>query len=95
MNLRFVGHSLGGGLATAAALHTNRAAMTFNAAGVNPLTTDISAAAGLITNYRVRGEALSTLQDSILLGWLLPNSSQGTTYWLTPDYNGQRCEAFL
>ena len=80
--LTFTGHSLGGGLATAAALHTNRPAVTFNAAGVNGWTTNLSNASRLITNYRVKGEVLSTLQDSPLYGWLLPNSSAGATYWL-------------
>ena len=80
--LTFTGHSLGGGLATAAALHTNRPAVTFNAAGVNSWTTNLSNASRLITNYRVKGEVLSTLQDSPLYGWLLPNSSAGATYWL-------------
>ena len=83
--LRFTGHSLGGGLATAAALHTNKTAVTFNAAGVNSRTTPTSAAASLITNYRVKGEVLSTVQDSQLGGWLMPNSSVGETYWLTPE----------
>ena len=64
--LTFTGHSLGGGLATAAALHTNRPAVTFNAAGVNSWTTNLSNASRLITNYRVKGEVLSTLQDSPL-----------------------------
>lgn len=36
-SLRIVGHSLGGGLASAAALATNSKATTFNAAGVHPL----------------------------------------------------------
>ena len=85
MTLHIVGHSLGGGMATAAALHTGVPATTFNAAGVNWLTTDLSMAADLITNYRVRGEILSTMQDTALLGWTMPNSSAGITYWLTPN----------
>jgi RHS repeat-associated protein len=80
--LTFTGHSLGGGLATAAALHTNQRAVTFNAAGLNRTFTNLSNAARLITNYRVRGEILSTLQDSPAYGWLLPDSSEGMTYWL-------------
>lgn len=37
-NIRFVGHSLGGGLAAAAAIVTGGRATTFNAAGVHPNT---------------------------------------------------------
>ncbi|XZE20921.1 putative Ig domain-containing protein [Pirellulaceae bacterium SH449] len=80
--ITMTGHSLGGGLATASALHTRQKAVTFNAAGVNPNTTRTSGASRLITNYRVQGEILSTLQDSPFFGWFLPNSSAGTTYWL-------------
>lgn len=82
LNVHFTGHSLGGGLATAAALHTGKRATTFNASGVNKFTTSINAARRSITNYRVKGEILSTLQDSPLFGWSLPNSSSGPTYWL-------------
>ena len=85
LTLRFVGHSLGGGLATAAALHVGAEATTFNAAGINPLNTDRTMANELVTNYRVRGEALTTLQDSMMFGWLMPNSSRGDTFWLTPE----------
>lgn len=81
-SLRFVGHSLGGGLATAAGLEHGIPATTFNAAGVNRFTTDHTHAARLITNYRVRGEVLSTLQDMFLFGWLMPDSAPGETYWL-------------
>lgn len=80
--ITMTGHSLGGGLATASALHTRQKAVTFNAAGVNRNTTRTSGASRLITNYRVQGEFLSTLQDSPFFGWFLPNSSAGTTYWL-------------
>jgi RHS repeat-associated protein len=80
--LTLAGHSLGGGLATAAAVDNNRPAVTFNAAGVNGWTTNLANAASLITNYRVQGEILSTLQDSPFYGWLAPNSNPGPTYWL-------------
>lgn len=37
-NIHFVGQSLGGGLAAAAAIHTGRTATIFNAAGLHPNT---------------------------------------------------------
>ena len=82
MRIRFVGHSLGGGLATAAALTTGKQATTFNASGVNKSTTYTCLAPRSITNYRVKGEVLSTLQDSPIFGWALPDSSLGPTYWM-------------
>ncbi|MFO1093423.1 MAG: hypothetical protein U0992_08945 [Planctomycetaceae bacterium] len=85
MPLHFTGHSLGGGLAATAALVTHNTAVTFNAAGVNSVATNTLADAYYITNYRVKGEILSTLQDSQLGGGLMPNSSVGKTYWLTPE----------
>jgi hypothetical protein len=81
-SITIAGHSLGGGLATAAALHTFQKAVTFNAAGVNSWTTNLLHASHLVTNYRVQGEVLSTLQDSSIFGWPMPNSSGGSTYWL-------------
>jgi hypothetical protein len=82
--IRFVGHSLGGGLASAAAITHGQNATTFNAAGLNPLTTGggLDRAQELIDAYRVQGEVLSTLQDSwSLLGLVMP-SSVGTPYYL-------------
>ncbi|MEX0726126.1 MAG: hypothetical protein WD065_07645 [Planctomycetaceae bacterium] len=66
---RFVGHSLGGGLAALSAMVFSKPATTFNAAGVNPLSLsrhggNIGNAAGLIDAYRVQGEILSTAQDT-------------------------------
>jgi len=70
------------------AIVTNRPAVTFNAAGVNPATVapygkDLSSANLLINAYRVRGELLTTLQDGVFsfmpgsVGWpnWLPASS--------------------
>ena len=66
--LTMVGHSLGGGLADAAALATNCPAVTFNAAGLN-FATELHYGAGSYTsslaNYRINGEALSTANDYI------------------------------
>jgi hypothetical protein len=67
--LSFTGHSLGGGLASIAALRNGLPATTFNAAGLHPATiaqyvTSTSRASELITAYYVRGEQLSAVQDA-------------------------------
>ena len=67
MTLHFVGHSLGGGLATAAALQTSEQATTFNAAGLNAWVAATSQDANFITNYRIRGDILSTMQTPCFL----------------------------
>ena len=66
-NLAISGHSLGGGLASAASMATNVPADSFNAAGINPLS---YAYYGLdpfntdqINAYRVNGEILTTAQQ--------------------------------
>lgn len=71
------GHSLAGGMAAAAASVTDTHATTFNAAGLNPLTTarfaqqhpDVTVPKDLnhlITNYQVQGELLSDgIQNNI------------------------------
>jgi len=92
MTLRFVGHSLGGGMATAAAAIHQRRATTFNAAGVHPWTVHAHNATlnnidHLVDAYRVQGEILSTLQDSrSIIGFLMPNGN-GIAYWLPPTAN--------
>lgn len=63
----FVGHSLGGGLASAAALSTGRSAVTFNAAGLSSSTKDYY---GLnknasINSYIVKGDIVDTLQGKV------------------------------
>lgn len=72
-NLVITGHSLGGGLAAAAAAKYDIAAVTFNAAGVHddtlraagldPAAVKKDADAGEIRAYAVDGEILSSLQD--------------------------------
>ena len=70
-NVTFTGHSLGGGLASAAGLAAGRSTVTFNAAGLSDATirqaTAIRSGAGRaapdIRAYFVRGEVLSALQD--------------------------------
>ena len=63
-NVSFTGHSLGGGLATAAGLVHNTNVTTFNTAGVHRNTigrfnTDFSEANNLINNYMVFGDVLT------------------------------------
>ncbi|WP_408953619.1 hypothetical protein [Lysobacter sp. Hz 25] len=70
-NVIFSGHSLGGGLATAAALVTGNRGIVSNPAGVNPATVEAALAErglsfeqadGNITTYAVDGDLLTELQ---------------------------------
>ncbi len=64
--LTMTGHSLGGGLAADAAIATGRSAVTFNAAGLNPLTVLDEGGlsfGGSVINYSVEGEILTELQS--------------------------------
>ena len=64
-NLTFVGHSLGGGLATAAALATGGKAMTYNPAWLSNSTISrlkLDVSRGSIVNYIVQNEILNTVQ---------------------------------
>lgn len=70
-DVSLTGHSLGGGLASAAAVASGSAATTFNAAGLAPAT--IARAEGIarangrgaadVTAWSVRGEVLTSLQN--------------------------------
>lgn len=71
-NVTLTGHSLGGGLASAAAIASGQDAVTFNAAGLSDTTirnanqtrTNAGVAnAGKVDAYFIRGEVLSSLQD--------------------------------
>ncbi len=88
-NFSFVGHSLGGGLATAAAAAVGRGATVFN-----PAALDSESAAGLGVDYEnaqnntqiysVNGEILSDVQTDIGFANLPP----GTVHTLRrPEYN--------
>lgn len=58
-----MGHSLGGGEAAASALATERRAITFNAAGVSPLTSlclGLGSRSDLITNYVTTGVSIGS-----------------------------------
>lgn len=89
--LSFAGHSLGGGLASVAALVTGNPAATFNAAGVHsntlfflgldPVQAHQDAENGLIVTYSVEGEFLTSLQEDGLVSGLLPDA-MGTQYVL-------------
>lgn len=72
-----IGHSLGGGLATAAAMSTNIPAITFNPAAMTEHTKQqigiINSNGANITNYVVFGEPLSVIQN--MTGMHLPGST--------------------
>ncbi len=66
-NVTFVGHSLGGGLAQAAALATGGTAMTYNPAWVSIPTIaflGLNTSKGQITNFIIAGEPLNALQST-------------------------------
>jgi hypothetical protein len=92
-NVELVGHSLGGGLAAAAAMVNDIKATTFNAAGVHGATLlrygrDFRNEDELITLFRVRGEVLTTLENRwSQLGFIMPDSN-GTEYVLPARLRG-------
>jgi type VI secretion system secreted protein VgrG len=61
----FVGHSLGGGLASAAAAATGAPATTFNAAGLNPNTVTGGMSKGPVKAVNVKGEFLTGLVNKV------------------------------
>lgn len=101
------GHSLGGGLASAAAVATGRPATTFNAAGLSDRTLDVAAAtratlgarAPSVDAYYVRGEILSALQDGgdriagAILGRMAGSAVAGPWGGLVGSYAGSRIDA--
>ena len=70
-SVEFTGHSLGGGMASAASAVTGDPATTFNAAGLNPITVEqagagpaaFSSTGDNVTAYHVAGEILTGLQS--------------------------------
>src|SRR5690606_5605678 len=84
-NVVFTGHSLGGGLATAASLATGSTAVTFNSAGVGPETLEqlnLSqsvasriAGDGQVRRYNVENDILTNAQEGSGLGNLLPGGT--------------------
>src|SRR5690606_8159536 len=83
-NVIFTGHSLGGGLASLAALETGNAAVTFNAAGLHDTTIRSTgldpecgrhqAAEGQIRAYRVDGDLLTAIQENGRLASIAPDA---------------------
>lgn len=82
-NIVFDGHSLGGGLASTAALAVDGStAVTFNAAGVSPATMlrlglnplDKNQADDRIRRYNVENEVLSGLQEDSFLSGIVPDA---------------------
>ncbi len=73
--LTFVGHSLGGGLAAASAYAIEGRAMTFNAAGVSPLTINKTS--------RARIDAYITINDELHLfqSTMRLHTADGTKHW--------------
>jgi uncharacterized Zn-binding protein involved in type VI secretion len=64
-NVSFTGHSLGGGLASAAAARTGRPANTFNSAGLSARTVGgYPDPPAPVQSYNVPGEVLSGVQDN-------------------------------
>lgn len=64
-NVSFTGHSLGGGMASAASVVTGKPATTFNAAGLSSQTVDgYPQNQAPVDAYYTQGEPLSTLQDN-------------------------------
>jgi hypothetical protein len=99
-NVTLTGHSLGGGLASAAAIAAGRPATTFNASGLSDVTIrqarTIHDNAGVKTSdsvqaYYVRGDILSALQDGgdRLIGGAL-GGLWGGTVTDAPEAYGQR-----
>ncbi|NWO07291.1 MAG: DUF2974 domain-containing protein, partial [Alteromonadaceae bacterium] len=86
-NLAITGHSLGGGLASVAAIETGAPAVTFNPAGihdetlerlrpnVNPKNVKLNALDGMIRRYDISGEILTWEQEEALPDkWVLPDA---------------------
>lgn len=81
--LSFTGHSLGGGLASAAARATGQPATTFNAAGLHNKTVTLPVYAP-IDAVRVKGEVLTAIQSSLPV----PEAARtGQPYSLDPPAN--------
>ncbi len=94
--LVIVGHSLGGGLASAASLATGNSAVTFNAAGLSDNTIEDlglvpdaareTAEAGQIRRYNIEGEILTWEQeDAFGDSWILPDALGHEVEMADPD----------
>lgn len=94
--LTFIGHSLGGGQASLAAMVTGESALTFNAAGVSMITEVKEGGReafhkqdnGDINAYIMDGDPLNSLQNSWILGGLFMPDVDGNRHYLqTPKDN--------
>ena len=79
--LTFVGHSLGGGLATLASKLTGKDAIIFNPASITGITKSVanlisSFKGGSITQYRACGDYVNAIQDAIRI------PSSGKIHWV-------------
>jgi pimeloyl-ACP methyl ester carboxylesterase len=81
--VKFVGHSLGGGLASAAAHATGQPATTFNAAGLHLFNRNWFSSPP-IDAVRVNGEILTGLQSSVRRLPLVIPEARGTPYSIDP-----------
>jgi hypothetical protein len=93
--LTFTGHSLGGGEAAANAYATGRDAITFNAAGVSPLTVRENRASK-VDAYIMLTDPLNAVQNN---SWLMPDVN-GTRHYVLPTdkpsiYNGHSMDNML
>ena len=93
-NLQIVGHSLGGGLASAAQGGSGLTASTYNAAGLHPETVanystnmqHMVAEADKITAIRLKGEVLTKTQETGFTG-LLANKAVGKKRTILPSHD--------
>jgi hypothetical protein len=94
VGLEFIGHSLGGSLASAQAIALpDCRAVTFNAAGLHKLTAErlnaklTESSATLITAYQVKGEVLTTVQcklSDVFKGVVVPEAA-GRSVEMQPE----------
>jgi hypothetical protein len=92
-DIYIVGHSLGGGLASAAQGGSGLSASTYNAAGLHPATvasysTDawhMAAEADKITAIRLKGEVLTKTQETGITG-MLANKAVGKKQTILPSH---------
>ena len=86
-DIKFVGHSLGGGLASAASRASGNPATTFNAAGLNPLTVlrgDKWKFDSPIEAVRVRGEILTSIQEDSAISLFAPDAAYSERFDIDP-----------
>ncbi|QWV94606.1 DUF2974 domain-containing protein [Geomonas oryzisoli] len=96
-DVQIVGHSLGGGLASAAQGGSGLNASTYNASGLHPATVarysqdvnHVAAEAGKITAIRIKGEVLTTTQERLMGSRglsVLANDAIGVKKYIQPSH---------